>query len=154
MLCGSCGNKVPDIELYCYFCGADLEVFASSTDKELEALKMLEEKAQKEKEQEKKEVEEGIFLEEETAKEEKKEEKPSFLEEEFAGGLKIEDEEKMEEVTDEASERAGPKVDQERQQQYARFLEEEPVPENTQNLEGEKREKQEKKGSTFEIDEF
>lgn len=64
MLCGNCGAKVAEIELYCKSCGSDLDIFASSTEKELEALKILEEEAMQaaESKQEAEEAGAGLFL--------------------------------------------------------------------------------------------
>lgn len=145
MLCGSCGNKVSEVELYCYYCGEDLEVFASSTEKELEAMKMIEEHA-REAVVPKQEVEEeapGIFLDEPAAP---VKETSLFLEEEheLGGGLKLDVEEESEKAeaapkdTSAAPPQEGAKVDRDRQQQYAQFFEEQPIPHDLQKLEGEK----------------
>lgn len=121
MLCGNCGAKVVEIELYCKSCGSDLDIFASSTEKELEALKVLEEEALQaaESKQEAEEAGAGLFLEESPSAP-----PPVSPRGEFGAGISIPGEEPA------PASGAGPDPEEaERQRRLAQFFaDEEPAP--------------------------
>lgn len=99
MLCGRCGNKVIDVELYCKSCGADMQIYSSSTERELQALEILKQREAEEAKEKQKEIDKptalhdmpGFLSDKAIFKEQKTETTSQFQElkpeEDFAGGL-------------------------------------------------------------------